>query len=222
VSDGSHAVGVPRPRPDSEVKVRGAIRYAADRRHPDALHARPVLATYAHARVDGIDTTAALALPGVVAVMTAADLPVPAGDIDRLVEPLARGEVVFAGQPVALVIAHTAAIAADAAELVDVRLTPLPAVVDPSAAMEPGAGLARADLARVDADPADGGGTATGAATHAAVGGESDASIDAEDLSGNVVERTRYRVGDIEAALATSAETVRARFRTSWVHQGYL
>ena len=222
MSDNARAVGVPRPRPDSEIKVRGAIRYLADRRHPDALHARPVLATYAHARVDGIDTAAALALPGVVAVMTAADVPVPSGDLDRLVEPLARHEVVFAGQPVALVIAETAAIAADAAELVEVRLTSLPAVVDPSAAMEPGVGLARADLAADDVEAASGGGTATGAATHAAIGGESDASIDAEDLSENVVERTRYRAGDVEAALASSAATVRARFRTSWVHQGYL
>jgi CO/xanthine dehydrogenase Mo-binding subunit len=223
MSDRGHAVGVPRPRPDSEMKVRGTIRYAADRRHPDALHARPVLAAYAHARVEGIDVSAALAAPGVVAVLTAADLATPEGDIDRLVEPLARHEVVFAGQPVALVIAETAVAAADAAELVDVRLAPLPAVIDAAAAMEPGAALSRADLVRDPAEEAAaGGGTATGAATHAAVGGESDASIDEEDLSPNVVERTRYRLGDIDAAFATSAQTVEGSFRTSWVHQGYL
>lgn len=215
------AIGVARPRPDSEPKVRGAIRYAADRRRPDVLHARPVLATYAHARIDRIDTTVALALPGVVAVLTAADLEVPGGDIDRLVEPLARHEVVFAGQPVALVIAETAAVAADGAELVDVRLTPLPAVVDPAAAMDPGSPLTRADLGAPGADGASGG-TSTGAATHAAVGGEGDASIDIEDLSPNVVERTRYRYGDATAALLGAAATVRGRFRTGWVHQGYL
>jgi CO/xanthine dehydrogenase Mo-binding subunit len=49
------SIGVPRPRPDSEPKVRGTVRYAADRRRLGTLHARPVLATYAHARIAGID-----------------------------------------------------------------------------------------------------------------------------------------------------------------------
>lgn len=217
----SGAIGVPRPRPDSEPKVRGAIRYAADRRHPGALHARPVLAAYAHARVVGIDASAALALPGVVAVLTAGDLRLARDDVNRLVEPLARDEVVFAGQPVALVVAETAAAAADAAELVDLRLEPLVAVVDPVAAMDVDAPLARADLAASDVEEG-GDGTSTDAATHAAVGGESDASIDAEDLAPNVVERTRYRFGEVDAAFAGAAATVRGRYRTSWVHQGYL
>ncbi len=216
----SGVLGVSRPRPDSEAKVRGAVRYAADRRRPDALHARPVLATYAHARVLGIDTGPALQIPGVVAVLTAADLRVPDGDVDRLVEPLARDEVVFAGQPVALVIAATAEAAADAAELVDVRLEPLPPVIDQAAAMAPGAPLVRGDLAG-DEDATEGG-TSTSATTHAAVGGEGDSSIDDEDLSPNVIERSRYRSGDVDAALAGAAATVRGRFRTSWVHQGYL
>jgi CO/xanthine dehydrogenase Mo-binding subunit len=217
------AIGVPRPRPDSEPKVRGTTRYAADRRRPGTLHARPVLATYAHARITGIAVSAALAHPGVVTVLTAADLARPDGDVDRLVEPLARDEVVFAGQPVALVIAETPEAAADAVELVDVRLEPLPAVIDAAAAMAPGSPLVRAGLAAEDEGAADaGGGTTTGAATHAAVGGEGDTSIDAENLSKNVVERTRYRFGDVDASLARAAATVRATFRTSWVHQGYL
>jgi len=215
------AIGISRPRSDSEPKVRGTLRYHADRRNPDALVARPVLATYAHARVVGIDAAAALAHPGVVAVVTAADLPVPEGDVDRLVEPLARHEVVFAGQPVALVIATSAAAAADAAELVEVTLEPLPPVMDPVAAMAPDAALVRAIVGRPDDDPT-APGTTTDAATHAAVGGEGDASIDAEDLSANVVERTRYRVGEVEASLAAAAAGVHATFRTSWVHQGYL
>jgi len=220
---GTGAIGVPRPRPDSETKVRGTTRYAADRRRPGTLHARPVLATYAHARISGIDVTAALAHPGVVTVMTAADLARPDGDVDRLVEPLARDEVVFAGQPVALVIAETPEVAADAVELVDIRLEPLPAVVDAAGAMAPGSPLVRAGMAAEDEGAADsGGGTTTGAATHAAVGGEGDTSIEDEDLSPNVVERTRYRFGDVDAALSGAAATVRATFRTSWVHQGYL
>lgn len=214
-------IGTPWPRPDSEPKIRGALRYAADHRRPDTLHARPVLATYAHARVAAIDAGPALAIPGVVAVLTAADLPPRDRDVDRLVEPLARSEVVFAGQPVALVIAETAIAAADAAELVDVRLEPLAPVIDPARAMAVGAPLVRGDLASGGPDES-GGGTATGAATHAAVGGESDASIDAEALSPNVVERTRYRFGDVATALAGAAATVRGTYCTPWVYQAYL
>lgn len=221
MTDLGTAVGASRPRPDSGPKVRGAVRYAADLRRPGALHARPVLATYARARIVGIDPAAALAAPGVVAVLTAGDLSFTTRDVNRLVEPLARDEVVFAGQPVALVVAETVEAAADAAELVDVRLEPLAAVLDPVAAMDAAAQLVRADLAR-SGDAVDDGGTSTGATTHAAVGGEGDASIDAEILSPNVVERTRYRFGDVDAALAGAAATVAGRFRTAWVYQGYL
>jgi CO/xanthine dehydrogenase Mo-binding subunit len=215
------AIGTPRPRPDSEPKVRGALRYAADRRRPDLLHARPVLAAYAHASVVAIDTAQALALDGVVAILVGSDLARPGGVANRLTEPLAREEVAFAGQPVALVIATSPTVAADAAELVDVRLEPLPVVVEPASAMAPVSPLVRSGHATGDA-PLAAGGPATGAATHAGVGGESDTSIDAEVLSPNVVERTRYRSGDAGAAMDASAVRVRGRFKTAWVHQGYL
>lgn len=215
-------IGTPRPRSDSEPKVRGAVRYAADRRHDDALHARPVLALYAHARILGIDVGAARGYPGVVDILTGRDLAMHGGTVDRLVEPLARDEVVFAGQPVALVIAMTAAAAADAAELVEVRLEPLPPVMTPSLAMLPSSPLVRADLANPESGASADGGTTTGVATHAAVGGAGDASIEAEVLSPNVVERTRYRTGDVDAVLSGAAATVHATFRTAWVHQGYL
>jgi CO/xanthine dehydrogenase Mo-binding subunit len=180
-----------------------------------------VLATYAHARIVGIDTSAARAVPGVRAVLTAADLGFASRAVNRLLEPLARVEVVFAGQPVALVVAETAAAAADAAELVDVRLERLPVIVDPAAAMDLASALVRADLVG-SSDGSAGAALAMGAATHAAVGGEGDASIDTEALSPNVVERTRYRSGDVDAALAGAAARVRGRYRTSWIHQGYL
>lgn len=214
-------VGTPRARADSEPRVRGATRFGADLRRPGLLHGRPLLATYAHARILGIDTSGALEMPGVVAVLTAADLDAPGGEISRLVEPLARDEVVFAGQPVALVVAESAQAAADAAELVGVHLEPLPAVLDLASAMEPDSPLVRADLAIAGSDEA-GAATTTGAATHAAVGGEGDASIEAELWSPNVVERTRYRFGDVDAALAGAAATAGGRFRTAWVYQGYL
>src|SRR5262249_5860104 len=136
-------IGVPRPRIDAPDKVTGATRYAADGYVHGLLHARPVLATEAHARIQGIDGKAARAIPGVVAVMRAADLPIASSGTDRTSEPLAREEVVFAGQPVALVIAESEAAAEDGAEAVVVDYEPLPAVVDLEAAMETDAAIAR-------------------------------------------------------------------------------
>jgi len=139
----SDTLGVARPRLDAPEKVTGATRYAADGFVHGLLHARPVLATEPHARIRDFDKDAALAVTGVVAVLTAADLPIKTTGTDRTSEPLAREEVVFAGQPVALVMAETEAAAEDGAELVVVDYEPLDAVVDVEAAMEPGAPLAR-------------------------------------------------------------------------------
>ena len=118
-------IGVSRPRIDAPDKVTGATRFAADGYVHGLLHARPVLATEAHARIRGIDKEAALAIPGVVAVLAAADLPIASTGTDRTSEPLAREEVVFAGQPVALVVAETEAAAEDGAEAVVVEYEPL-------------------------------------------------------------------------------------------------
>src|SRR5215475_4252066 len=115
------AVGVSTPRRDSEPKVRGATRFAADLPVPGLLHARLVLAHEAHASISAIDVDDALALDGVVAVLTAADLPIVATGPGRLYEPLAREEVVYAGQPVALVVAESEVLAEDGAELVGVE-----------------------------------------------------------------------------------------------------
>src|SRR4051794_24700456 len=176
------AIGVARRRIDGEAKVRGATRYAADLPVAGLLHARPVLAHEAHARITGIDTAEAVQRAGVVAVLTAADLPFAAGASGRAGEPLAREEIVFAGQPVALVVADSEAAAADGAEAVVVEAEPLPAVLDLEAAMAPGA-----PRARVSGDAAGGPDTA---GAHAAVGGGDDAEP-AEALSDNVPGRRR-------------------------------
>jgi len=210
-------IGLARPRPDAPAKARGATRFAADRRIHGLLHARLVLATHAHARLAGIETGPALAIPGVVAVLGAADLPIKAEGRDRLSLPLARTEVVFAGQPVAIVVAETEAAAEDGAELVFVHLEPLPVVLDPEAAMDPDSPLAWREIAEE--------GDRTGsmdAQSHAAVGGGEDAWIESEELSANVAGRSRYWDGDVDAALAGAAVVREGRFTTSWIHQGYL
>ena len=210
-------IGLARPRPDAPAKARGATRFAGDRRIHGLLHARLVLATHAHARVAAIEAGPALAIPGVVAVLGAADLPIKAEGRDRLSVPLARSEVVFAGQPVAIVIAETEAAAEDGAELVFVDLEPLPVVLDPEAAMDPDAPLAWHEIA----EERDRTGSMD-AQSHAAVGGGADASIESEELSANVVSRSRYWDGDVEAALSGAAVVREGRFTTSWIHQGYL
>ena len=210
----SDVIGVARPRIDAPDKVTGATRYAADGYVHGLLHARPVLASEAHARLRGFDTDAALAVPGVVAVLTAADLPLATTGTDRTSEPLAREEVVFAGQPVALVIAETEASAEDAAELVVVDYEPLEAVVDVEAAMEPGVPLARV-VEESDDEGAD------LESVHAQVdeGQEDDA---AEQLSGNVLDRVTREHGDVAAAFAASDVVVEGTFRTPWVYQAYI
>ncbi len=210
-------VGAPRPRPDTPAKVRGATRYASDRPMRGLLHARLVLAQRAHARIVHIDRAAALAIPGVVAVLIAEDLPLTGEGSDRLSRPLARTEVVFAGQPVALVVARTPQAAADGAELIEVRLEALPSVVDTEKAMVAESPLARVELA-TEGDRSG----SMDAQTHAGVGGGGDESIDAEVLSENVTGRYRYREGDAPGALARTAVTRQGTFTTAWIHQGYL
>src|SRR3546814_5962891 len=101
---------------------------------------------------DLIDTSAALALPGVKAVLTAADLkplnlhymPTLAGDVQAV---LAEEKVLFQNQEVAFVIAEDRYVAADAAELVEVDYEALPVLVDPFKAMDAGAPVLRAAVA---------------------------------------------------------------------------
>jgi CO/xanthine dehydrogenase Mo-binding subunit len=207
------AIGVRRPRIDAPDKVTGATRYAADPYVHGLLHARLVLATEAHALIRGIAKDVALAVPGVVAVLAAGDLPLATTDNDRTAEPLAREEVVFAGQPVALVVAESEAAAEDGAEAVIVEYEPLEAVVDVVQAMVPGAALARL------AGKEESGGDLE--SIHAGVDrGQEDE--EQEDLSGNVLETVNRSSGDVAAALEASDAVVSGTFRTPWMYQAYI
>ena len=109
------------------------------------LHGVFVRSPFPRADITGLDTAEAAAAPGVLGVFTAADLgdravPMFAMASDRIERfPLARGRVQYVGDPVALVVAESRALAVDAAELVDVDYEPLPAVVDMEQAAEAGA-----------------------------------------------------------------------------------
>jgi CO/xanthine dehydrogenase Mo-binding subunit len=205
------SIGVSVPRRDSEPKVRGTARFAGDAVIPGLLHARLVLAHEAHALISAIRTEAALELPGVVAVLTARDLPIVATGKGRLYEPLAREEVVYAGQPVALVVAESEALAEDGVERVEVELEPLEPVLDLERAAALGAPRARTIAA------AEGEGSDIGDA-HASVSAE---GLD-EELSDNVLGTARLAEGDVGTALAASHVVVSGRFGTPWMYQGYL
>lgn len=123
--------------------LRGTARYVDDLVPEGALRAVFVRSMMAHARLLGLDASEALALPGVEAVLVASDLGLapqpPSGEVlgpfDRPV--LASEEVRFVGEPIAVVLATSSAVAQDAAELVALDLDPLEVVVDPDAALAP-------------------------------------------------------------------------------------
>jgi CO/xanthine dehydrogenase Mo-binding subunit len=140
----AHVAGTSARRADGIAKVTGAARYAIDMSVPGMAHAIVVRSTRAHARITGIEREAAAAGPGVLRVVTGDDL-LAAGFIPYyghvvLDHPvLAIGRVRFHGEPVALVVAETRREAAEAAERVEVAYEELPAVIDASEALEPGA-----------------------------------------------------------------------------------
>src|SRR5260370_11866208 len=136
--------------------VTGAGTYIGDLWPTGMLHAEFVRSQYAHARLNSIDTSAAQALPGVVAVFTGADVndkinPLPGhSSIDGAKNPkrtlLADGIVRFMGEAIAVVVAESADIARDAAERVIVDYADLPVVIDLDAAAEDGAPLVHGSL----------------------------------------------------------------------------
>jgi CO/xanthine dehydrogenase Mo-binding subunit len=128
--------------------VRGGGRYINDVSLPAMLHLAVTPSPVAHARLTGIDTTAALAAPGVVAVLTGADLvqliePVPQElPLPSVIwYPLAVDKIRYAGEWVAAVVATSRAAAEDAAELVLIDFEELAPLVDPHQAMQPDAPL---------------------------------------------------------------------------------
>ena len=197
---------------DGLEKITGQSRFAGDVTLAHMLHARVVLSPYAHATITAIDSAAARAVPGVVAVLTAADLP-SKGRVasSRQNTTLAADTVRYRGEPVVIVVANTEAAASDGAALVNVDYTPLPVVADIASASAAGAPLIwPAGPPKADVDLT---------AAHAAV--ESVAAKEPEAPS-NIHQRKRYERGDVTAALASADVVLERSYRTPTVHQGYL
>jgi xanthine dehydrogenase D subunit len=130
-------------RPDGTLKVTGEFAYASDLWHDDMVWGVTLRSPHPHARIRGIDITEALALPGVSAVLTAADVPGEnAVGLEHLDTPaLADGVVRYQGEPVALVAADNPETARRAAKRIRVDYEELPAVTDPRRALDDDAPL---------------------------------------------------------------------------------
>jgi xanthine dehydrogenase molybdenum-binding subunit len=140
--------------PDLLAKVTGRSKYAEDYRADGMLFCKLLLSPMPHARVRKIDASAALAMPGVKAILTADELPPPADSINdngTVILANKRGdrgltmEPLFQGDPILAVAAVDEVTAADAIEKIKLDLEPLPFVVDPLVSLRPGGPNARTD-----------------------------------------------------------------------------
>jgi len=181
-------------RQDGRDKVTGSGRYAADLTLTGMLYGALRVAETPHARIRRLDTTAARALPGVHAVITAADVPeVRYGAYLKDRTLFARDVVRWEGELIAAVAAATPEIAAQAAALIDIDLEPLPAVTDLEIAARSNAPLVHADWATYEGH---------------------------EDLvrDGNVASRSTIVKGDAEAAMADADIVVADRYVADGSH----
>ncbi len=204
-------VGVSIPRPDGPEKVTGRVQYVADIQPKGLLHAKLLRSPHAHAKILSIDTSAAKALPGVRAVLTAKDIPhLKKKAPTRAHAVLAIDRAVFMGQPVAAVAADELSIAEEALDLIKVEYQVLPASIDPLKAMLPGAPPV-AD-AGTEADTSE-------ALAHSAV---AIAKSEAPAKAVNISQQARLQRGDPAKGFAGSDHVLEKTYRVPMVHQGYL
>jgi CO/xanthine dehydrogenase Mo-binding subunit len=199
-------IGTGRRRLEGGEKVAGATRFTADLQLPGLLYVQLVLSHLPSARIRGIDIAAARSASGVVDVVTGADL--PKVNEPSPLKPLAVGRVFYVGQPVAAVIAESETAAWDAAALVEVDYEPLPATIDPEAAMHEGAETV------LDAEDA---ADSEDAAMHG-VGTDSGSETAPARRPPNVSAVVSIKRGDADAALKTADVVVKATYRLAGVH----
>ena len=201
-------IGTSPVRPDGVPKVTGLAQYGADFSLPGMLWAKILRSPHAHARIRSINTKKALALSGVKAVITGADLPEQKFDYvgpERVAvnfwhmtrNILAREKALYEGHAIAAVAATTSAIAAEALKLIEVDYEILPHVIDVDEAMKADAPLLFEDMITRGITPA-------------------------PTKPSNISKRVEYKMGDIDAGFAAADEIVEISFKTAPVHQGYI
>ena len=203
-------VGTRPVRHDGTDKVTGRAVYGADIQLPGLVHGKILRSPHAHARIKSIDTVRAAAHPGVLAVVTHADLP---WTDDRLMEVgedqvmslrylstavLADDKALHKGHPVAAVAASNPHAAEEALDLIEVEYEVLPSVTNVEDAMRPGAPVLHEDITAPEG-----------------------LGFEAESGS-NVAGHAQQALGDAEAAFAEADVVVEREFRTKMVHQGYI
>jgi CO/xanthine dehydrogenase Mo-binding subunit len=188
-------------RPDGADKVTGRATFAADTAMAGMIWGKVLRSPHPHARIRGIDTSKAEALPGVKAVMSAADItdypvdtPVPLGIQDMrwmCRNVMAREKALFHGHPVAAVAATTEAIAAEACALIEVDYEVLPFAIEIDDALAPDAPILH-DFVEFEGKPS------------------------------NISGKLEHIKGDVDAGFAEAEVVVERSFTTRPVHQGYI
>ena len=205
------ASGCAIPRQDAPEKVAGKTQYVADLQLAGMLQARLLRSPHAHARIKKIDVSKAKALPGVRAILTAADIPtLHHGAKTRGHAIMAIDRAVFAGQPVAAIAADELAIADEALDLIEVEYEVLPAAVDPIKSMDP-------DAPRV-ADE----GTEADTSEALAHSGIAPTESETEQNAPNVAQKSQLGRGDVAAAMAEADFVLEKTYHVPMVHQGYI
>ncbi|TMD55943.1 MAG: xanthine dehydrogenase family protein molybdopterin-binding subunit [Chloroflexi bacterium] len=193
-------------RLEGPAKLRGETRYTQDLKPFGLLHVKLVLSSYPSARIAGVDRQAAQAVPGVVAVLTAADL--PAVEVAGPDQPLASDKVYYVGQPIAAVVGQSEGAAADGAALVAVDYEELPAVTDPYEAMQEAAPKVLEERAEGFDD--------------VSIHGGGDAETEPQARPNNVSSVANQGRGDVAAGLAEAEVLVEGRYLMPGVHQGFI
>ena len=201
-------IGHDHIRPDGIPKVTGTAKYSNDYTLPGTLYGKILRSPHAHARIKSIDTSAAEALPGVKAVMTAKDFPEQKFDYigpERVAvnfwhvtrNIMAREKALYEGHAVAAVSAIDASTAAAACKLIKVDYEVLPHAIDVDFAMQEDAPLLFDDMITRGVEPA-------------------------PTKPSNVSKKLEFALGDVEAGFKDADIIIEKDFKTAAVHQGYI
>src|SRR5262247_1769221 len=201
-------IGTRPIRHDGVDKVTGRAKYGADISLPGMLHGKVLRSPHAHARIKSIDVSAALALPGVKAVITGQDLPglapviyqmgeIPINPQYLAMNIMARDKVLYNGHAVAAVAALSPHVAEEALALIKVEYEVLPHVLDVRRAMQDDAPILLPDL-------------------------RTSGMLEKSDKPTNVASQIRFARGDLEAGFKAADFVIEREFNTAMVHQGYI
>jgi CO/xanthine dehydrogenase Mo-binding subunit len=201
-------VGTRPIRPDGVPKVTGRAMYGADFATAGTLYGKVVRSPHAHARIRSIDASKALALPGVKAVVTAADFPDQKFEYvgpERVAQNLwhitrnvmAREKALYEGHAVAAIAAISKSVAEEAAALLEIDYEVLPHVIDVDEAMQPDAPLLFEDMITRGIEPV-------------------------PTKPSNISKRLEFQIGDLEQGFAEADVVVEKEFKTAAVHQAYI